>query len=505
VEKGRIHILKKEIIMSASLVVIGDSLSQGVQSGAISKTDQSYPFLIADALGAPAFRVPDFHGAGGMPINLENLFRMLSQRYGEKISWYELLQAGLSVHSFLDRLEDYWERGEGTKASDTGPMHHNLAVWGFELVDCDTLSERTCKISMPTPQDHILPWNEIPEFAMYRTARRTLNPSFHPDCSNLTQIQLAKKIADEEGGIDNLIVFLGANNCLGTSTSLNIQWSDEVDLNRLAHQRTCTLWKEEHFKRLYEGIAPKIDDVGANHVLVGTVPHVTILPVIRGVSTDRSPFGKQDDEGYFEYYTYFWVWDEDFQKNPDGFPYLSRAEARTIDDTIDSYNKTITEEARVRGWHVVDTCSMLDQMAFRRQRGNTQYAFPAGLVEAIKNNPDTRHRYIDDDRIILDTRYLHEDTTQAEPISRYQGGIFSLDGIHSTRVGYAVVAHEFIKVMKTAGVHFAKDLDWDAIVRTDLLLTELPANLKNLRDTLGFLSSKTPILKLIRALGSAFD
>lgn len=45
------------------LVVIGDNLMQGVQSGAIFETGLSYPALIADAMGLRVptdFRVPTF-------------------------------------------------------------------------------------------------------------------------------------------------------------------------------------------------------------------------------------------------------------------------------------------------------------------------------------------------------------------------------------------------------------------------------------------------------------
>ena len=40
------------------LVAIGDSLTQGVMSGALLKTRQSYPALIAEAMGLTVWR-PD--------------------------------------------------------------------------------------------------------------------------------------------------------------------------------------------------------------------------------------------------------------------------------------------------------------------------------------------------------------------------------------------------------------------------------------------------------------
>ena len=55
------------------LVAIGDSLTQGVQNGAIYNTHLSYPALIAEVMGLKVpddFRVPRFPGEG-IPLNLE--------------------------------------------------------------------------------------------------------------------------------------------------------------------------------------------------------------------------------------------------------------------------------------------------------------------------------------------------------------------------------------------------------------------------------------------------
>ena len=49
-----------------------------------------------------------------------------------------------------------------------------------------------------------------------------------------------------------------------------------------------------------------------------------------------------------------------------------------------------------------------------------------------------------------------------------QGGIFSLDGVHPTAIGQGLLAHEFLKVMRKAGV-VADDIDWRSIFRSDAL------------------------------------
>ncbi|MBD2465424.1 hypothetical protein H6G89_30925 [Oscillatoria sp. FACHB-1407] len=488
--------------MPAKLVVIGDSLSQGFISGSICKTDFSYPQMLADCLGIQDFRVPDFGGEGGLPLNLDQLFRLLARRYGAKVSWLEVPMALLSVRSFMDRVEDYWERGEGSEASPTGPLHHNLAVWGFELGDCDTLTEAICRRTIPRDKDDLL--NQIPEFAMYRTARRTLNPQFLPQYEELSQIKAAEAIARSQGGIDNLMFWLGGNNCLGTVGRLKIVWSQLADINRLSHERSATLWVPEHFRQLLRRVADKISAIGAKNVFIGTIPHVTIPPVSRGISPGRTPDRERSADGYYDYYTHFWVWDNDFAKAPDQYPALTQNDARQIDQVIDEYNEAIATEAQKRGWHVVDFCRALDRLAYRRQNGRPVYVFPPELVQALKTNPGTQDRFTVDGKPILDTRYLRV-KSDAPPGERHQGGIFSLDGIHPTTVGYGIVAHEVLQVMKsvTPG-QIVKPLDWNKIVAADVLLNDLPANLESLRDILGFLSSQGPLPNLIRSITGGF-
>src|SRR5215211_5723979 len=70
------------------IVVLGDSLSHGFQSGAIFNTSLSYPALIARALGFVEFRHPVYDGPGdGLPINLEFLLRDLERRFGDELDW----------------------------------------------------------------------------------------------------------------------------------------------------------------------------------------------------------------------------------------------------------------------------------------------------------------------------------------------------------------------------------------------------------------------------------
>lgn len=520
--------------MSAKLVCVGDSLTQGFQSGAISRAEWAYPAMMARALGLRvrsgpdsgpgAFRVPTFAGEGGLPVNLERLFRRLGESYGAKINIGEYTPALATIGRLLGDVEDYWERGEGSRESATGPLHHNLAVWGFEVGDCDTLSEAVCRRAMPPAKDQLWVQNQIPELSMYRTARRVLNPMLAFRYEELTQLAAVEQLIAEEGNIETLLLVLGANNVLGTCTGLDMRWSQSADFRKLAHQRTCNIWEVEHFKVLLERVHARVAGIqaagGVRHVVVGTVPHVTIAPVARGISPyARSEIGKahripERVRGYYEYYTHFWVWDDDFCKDPHAYPHLTREDAETIDRTIDAYNTLIKESAARHGWGVVDYCAVLDGLAFRRNEGQPYYRLPARMIGALNRNEKTAWRVYPDgpngrQRVLLDARYLNvkssvpdERDDFAKMQEKYRGGLFSLDGIHPTTACYGIMAHEALGVMKQMGVAGAdpESLDWDAIVENDTLLMDLPRPVENLQKILGFLSSRSVLARVVRSL-----
>ncbi|MDE0211897.1 MAG: hypothetical protein OXJ64_18700, partial [Boseongicola sp.] len=123
----------------AKLITIGDSISQGFMSGGAARTDLSYSTLIARSLGIQnGYRYPRWP-LGGIPLNLEILLRHLSRYYGDDI-WglFEWSSAAIRISNFMDRLEDYYERGEGDfrrQDPDADGRYHNLASFGFTISD----------------------------------------------------------------------------------------------------------------------------------------------------------------------------------------------------------------------------------------------------------------------------------------------------------------------------------------------------------------------------------
>jgi hypothetical protein len=503
--------------MTAKLVTLGDSLTHGFQHGAIRRTEWSYPALVARVLGDPSFRQPDFSGGGvgGPLVDLELLMRRLTAACGDRLGYLEIPKAALTIQRFMSEVEDFWERGAGTEPSATGPIHRNLGVWGFEVLDALTLSDGVCFRNTPPATDNLI--NQLPELGMYRSARRVFNPSQEAALAEYKALDLARQIAKNDGGIEHLIVELGSNNALGTCVRMKLEWSHSADFRKLAHQRSCTIWEPEHFSRIYRRLAEQITQVGARRVFLATVPHVTVAPVTRGVSPfakqrglpelARAPGAPADSRGYFEYYTRFWIWDEDF--NPSRDPFLAREDAILIDSVIDEYNECIRAVAEERGFHVIDLCRVLDDLAYRSNDGHPPYRFPVGLIEALRQNPATAFRVRADGTVLLDTRYFQvpdrpppADAPGAEWQEQYTGGLFGLDGVHPTTIGYGVIAHEVLSAMRAQGVTEADParLPWAEIVAADTLVTDPPPILASLARTLDVLFGKLGLERLIDKL-----
>jgi hypothetical protein len=131
----------------AKLVAIGDSLTQGFQSGAILKTEWSYPSMIARSFGLSVptdFRIPSFFGSG-LPINIEELLRFMETKLGNEISTDEwILRFPFLLEQFIDGVEDLYERGRGSKPSVFTGQFHNLAVWGFRVLDTFSVNSDYC-------------------------------------------------------------------------------------------------------------------------------------------------------------------------------------------------------------------------------------------------------------------------------------------------------------------------------------------------------------------------
>jgi hypothetical protein len=478
------------------LVAIGDSLTHGFQSAAIYHTDVAYPRIIAWEMGWDApFRYPRYAGAGGLPLNIEFLIRRLESQFGNVVNWWELAAAAFSVRGFMDEVETYWERGPGAEIPRTTGINHNLGIYGWDLRDALSRSSRICSQALTVPKDNV--FAQVVENANDRAALRVLPLPANKQSAGSTQLDAAQALGND-GGIETLIVFLGANNALRTVVDLNVVWSTAPDYQDLDRKAAFTVWDPDHFAVELAALVARVGQIAARHVIWATVPHVTVAPIARGVARKVGTGSR-----YFPYYTRPWISDEQFDPNDD--PRITEQEARAVDSAIDQYNEAIAAAVRSarqagRDWYLVDVAGMLDRLASRRYIEDlaarpswwTPYELPPELA-ALSPAPNSRF-------------------FASGPDGRTAGGLFSLDGVHPTTVGYGLVAQEFINVMQLAGVTFYYGdgktprsgpikVDFRRLIALDTLISDPPRSLSSDIGLIGWIDQKVDVFKrLFRSL-----
>jgi hypothetical protein len=434
------------------LVVLGDSLAQGFQSGATINGDLAFPALIARAQGwFDAYRGPRYGGpGGGLPLNVEWVLRDLEARFGPDVSPWEVPGVALRVRALMDAVEDHWERGEGSVPQPPPAILDALAMFSWDLRDTLTWTAASLAAAIGPPGDDLI--DQIVESLRPRAALRVYPPA------PLTLPEAARALG-EDGGIETLVVMLGANDALDTIVELRVAWGDTVALPSV-------------FAADLAELEAQVERIGARHVIWTTVPHVTIAPLARGVYAKRAP-----GSPYFPFYTRPWISDERFDPAED--KHLTGEQAHAVDTAIDAYNDAITDlvgRARDRGrdWYLFEAAGLLDRLASRRYIEDpsarppwwTPYPLPAALA-ALDPVPDSH--------------FLTSDGRGG----RATGGLFSLDGVHPTTVGYGIVAQELIDIIRLAGGE-ADDIDFAWLIEQDTLVTAPPQNLGPGLDLLGW-------------------
>ena len=477
------------------LVAIGDSLTHGFMSGAIHRTDVSVAAIVAHELGlrdggAGAFRRPVYGGPGdGLPVNIEALVRHLEREPGSREGLWQLAGAAVRARKWLDDVEDYWERGAGARFTPPAEINHNLGVYGWRF---DHALERTAR----RLQDSIRPARDafLKQVVQDHRARAGVRVLASRRGTDLTQFGAARELgrdagdgADPDHGIETLLVMLGANHALETVVQLRVNWKGgprERDEPR-------TVWHPRLFKELLDRAVAQVRGIRARHVIWGTVPHVTIAPVARGVERKVARGSR-----YFPYYTRPWITDDAF--DPDDDRNITHQQARAVDSAIDDYNDSIAEAviaARREGldWHVLDLAGLLDRLAQKRYIDDrlaqpswwSRYPLPPEL-QALDPPPDSAF-------------FVTGPTGR-----RAKGGLFSLDGVHPTTIGYGILAQEIVRVMSVAGVAFPGAdgrprpapvrVDFARLIAEDTLISDPPRSVDSTLRTIGWLDEHASFL-----------
>ena len=458
------------------IFTIGDSISQGFMSMSAARTDLSYSTIIARLMGIPDddYKFPNWP-LGGHPANLENILRGLNIRFGTNLMGFEWFGVLATIARGLDQVEDYYERGDGRADnpydSNAVKFFHNAAIRGYSIADVFDVDSEFCLKKIDEAKKRFL--NDgimaTPSASFARTALRVLNPSLQDKYMKFTILDWLKHHHHTEG-VENLILWLGANNALGTILTLRIKQTNN-DPNRRPFQipyderEEFNLWHPEDFRADYTELLVRTDAIMADtkgkapdwKVFLATIPLITIAPLAKGVGETTTVTRKSDGKTciYYKYYTYVPFTLEHAQKHPIK---LNLPQAVHIDECIIEYNKIIkslasdlnTKHGQER-YCVVDIAKNLDEMAFKRNDSNIKYAFPE-YFKFVYPMPNTK---------------FYHATPNGD---MEQGGIFSLDGVHPSAIGQGLIAWEFLKVMdKARGTNLASAMNWEEIFKSDTL------------------------------------
>ena len=461
------------------LVAMGDSMAQGFKNGGVYRTDLSFPALLAKTLDANIeFDSPSFVAQAGIPVNLEVLIRGLSEEVGQSIRYNNSIPAARHLYTTLRRIKSYWENDENHLNRSRDFPYHNQAVWGFAANDSWLITEKKCREYLSENKPQYSVFSVLPDHAMYITGRLVLNPGFHRSFENNSQVDNVAYL-HEKGGIENLILCTGHNNIVGAISSLKVIYSEEDFMSKYHHERKFTVYRPEHFEQELRFLYEQIAALKIPRVFVPTFPYLTIPPAIRGVNENKV----SQHSGYFDYYTRFWIWDEDF--NPDKHPHLTKDQAIELDQLVDQYNYIIRKLAGAYGFTVVPVGKYVSAVARRRLGVNAIRPYPPEFIEALKTNEATAHLVTQEGKVRLSTDFIRVDE---ETRKITQGGIFSLDGLHPSTIGYGLIANIYRMHMMSAGVMFDKSIDWDHVIENETLVTDPPYLLAELRLLLRFLS-----------------
>ncbi len=449
----------------AKLVAIGDSMVQGAMSLAGGDTKNSFVYMLAKSLGLPdsEFVTPVFDIYGGLPVNLEWLLRKIESKFGKHITFWEWPQASIYIAELLDLIEDYWERGAGKNVLPD-KLYHNLGLFGFQVADAYSIDSTFCQNKIKDSKDNLF---QPPSFGWLRLAKMVLNPADLLERRNDTQIRVAKRIREQGGGIDNLILCTGSNNCLNTVFKLLVDETSELSPGP---DSEYTLWRPELFKSEFLKLVEKINEIAADKVYLCTVPPVFAMPIAKGIMSEGQSLPHTD--GYFDYYVKPWMDFDNFNIERDR--YLTGFDARAIDNIIIKYNNIIKNIAADNGYYVIDLYKVVESSWYDKYRGNP----PAILPPAI-SDLDSRYLKINSDGLIE------------------EGGLVSLDGMHPTLCGYGIMAQECVDIFRSAG-ETVSDIDFYKLRQKDSLVSNPPLLLNDMMSMMKHLEKYFHLSRWLR-------
>lgn len=442
-------------------------------SGAAARTDLSFPALIAGSLGlkpGPSrgegvdYYYPEWP-KGGLPANIEAVLRRLNLRYGNSVSGLDWMSVLQTVNQVIDRSEDYYEREGGAEDRPYHgkvPYFHNIALWGFTVADAWMVTPALCleEIAREKPGSGGDGWMAVANATFYRTALKVLNPNLDGQRQYFSQIDWLNFHVQEQG-VENLILYLGANNILKTILTMSLRPTPNLPSQRPHHsshrqrrKQGWNLWQPEDFEAEYSELMKRVDLImsGRNRyphwrIFLATIPSMRTTPLLKGFG-HKSHLGKRGL--CYKYYTYI-QFKADYALKRQIF--LPLHQVLFIDDCIREYNRIIKQAAKEK--------NDLHEKKYRRR--------PYVVVDIHKSlEQKILPEIFDSIKPPVTFEFYHVDKRG----KRKRGGLFSLDGVHPSVIGHGLMAHTFMAAMEQSGVQFKPPLNWQKIIASDSLLNQ---------------------------------
>ena len=482
------------------LVSLGDSLTHGFQSGAIYNTESLLP--AHHRAGAGLVRVVPlpalWRRRAACPSTSSTSSARLEGQFGDKLDWWELASAALLAALLRwTRSRTTGSAGAGARPPKPTASTTTWAIYGWDLRDAldgtaASLARRPSSSRRTTSSPRSSRTHND------RAALRVL-PPLSIDRSREPSTVGAAEALGKDGGIETLIVFLGANNALGSVLALDASWSqggstgkDYQDLEKKACSRS--------------GI--RSTSRSSSATLVDAASRRSRRATSSGRPSRTSPSrpwrAASAEQGRAPARATSRTTRARGSPTPTSTRRTTRTsprtEARAIDSAIDQYNETIVEavkHARNEGPRLVSARHL---RRARSARGHALHRRPGGAARVVASLRRCRRRWqhltpAPDSWFFL-----------SGPAGRTQGGLFSLDGVHPTTIAYGIVAQEFINVMQLAGVAFyygdgktqrqgPVTVDFKRLVALDTLISDPPRSLANDLGLVGWLDQKLDVFK----------
>jgi len=459
------------------LFMIGDSFCGSYASASTAAKNASIGLALAKAMNISHYEEISGYYCG-LPVSLDYLMDSL----GDYTGYANRIKTQTHISDYANSIYENRRKtelnGKASKGKNPNPgdghFWHNLSICGATIADAWLLNSSICNTMKE--EENLCPDTGIPVNGFYKAASMILNPSGqkrYNDFSAIDWLEYHHTNKDDASGVENLVLWLGIGNVINTLFDMDITQSpgrtSKRPLLMKTNERRAASWNLSHpvdFEHEYSELISRIDAVMAKKrgnwsVYLLNIPHVTIFPFLKGVGPTFTIPKNGQEKTYFKYYTYF-PYEYECAYLSDNK--MGLKDILYIDHCIDAYNNSIqklidkaNKKHKAQRYHIVDVNGLFDKIATKRNGYKPDFSLQ-NFYPSICPPPDTR-------------LYFASESGRIK-----QGGIFSLDGIHFSAYGKALVAQAILEKMQSSGRHKPADLqyNWESFIGSDRLFSNPP-------------------------------